>query len=41
MRLLDSHLILYYRNDSSWYDIHPLVRAEVDRILAANPEENE
>jgi len=41
MRLLDSHLILFYRNDSSWYDTHPLVRAEVDRILAANPEAKE
>jgi thymidylate kinase len=41
MRLLDSHLILYYRNDSSWYDSHPLVRAEVERILAANPEAKE
>jgi hypothetical protein len=38
MRLLDSHLILFYRNDSSWYDSHPLVREEVERILAANPE---
>jgi len=38
MRLLDSHLILFYRNDSSWYDTHPLVRDEVDRILALNPD---
>ncbi len=38
MRLLDSHLILYYMNDMSWYDTHPLVREEVDRILALNPE---
>ena len=38
MRLLDSHLILFYRNDSSWYDSHPLVRDEVNRILAVNPD---
>ena len=38
MRLLDSHLILFYRNDSSWYDSHPLVRDEVERILAVNPD---
>lgn len=38
MRLLDSHLILFYRNDMSWYDSHPLVRDEVQRILALNPE---
>lgn len=38
MRLLDSHLILFYRNDSSWYDSHPLVRDEVARILSVNPD---
>jgi hypothetical protein len=36
-RLLDSHLVLYYRNDKDWYDSHPLVRDEVLRILALNP----
>ncbi len=38
MRLLDSHMILFYRNDANWYDTHPLVRDEVKRILALNPE---
>ena len=38
MRLLDSHLMLLYKNDVSWYDSHPLVREEVDRILALNPD---
>ena len=38
MRLLDSHLVLFYRNDSDWYDSHPLVRDEVARIIALNPE---
>jgi hypothetical protein len=37
-RLLDSHLVLYYRNDEDWYDSHPLVREEVNRIVAFNPE---
>ena len=41
MRLLDSHLVLYYRNDVNWYDSHPLVRDEVNRILALNPEPTE
>jgi len=38
MRLLDSHLILFYRNDVSWYDSHPLVRDEVERIVTLNPD---
>jgi hypothetical protein len=38
MRLLDSHMILFYRNDENWFDTHPLVRDEVNRILALNPE---
>ena len=35
-RFLDSHIILYLRNGEEWYDIHPLVREEVARIVAAN-----
>ncbi len=38
MRLLDSHFILYFTNDQHWYDIHPLVRDEVARIIAQNPD---
>lgn len=41
MRLLDSHLILYYQNDENWYDTHPLVRPDVDRIVAQNPLPNQ
>jgi nucleoside-triphosphatase THEP1 len=41
MRLLDSHLILYYINDDNWYDTHPLVRPDVDRIVAHNPRSNQ
>jgi len=38
MRLLDSHMILLYKNETSWYDSLPLIREEVERILASNPE---
>ena len=38
MRLLDSHMILLYKNETSWYDSLPLIREEVERILASNRE---
>jgi len=28
-RFLDTHLVLCYRNDSEWYDVHPLILEEV------------
>ena len=28
-RFLDTHLVLCYRNDSEWYDVHPLIRDEI------------
>lgn len=28
-RFLDTHLVLCYRNDTEWYDVHPLIRSEV------------
>jgi len=28
-RFLDTHLALAYQNHSEWYDVHPLIRAEV------------
>ena len=31
-RYLDTHLVLYFRNGDDWYDIHPLIREEVDKI---------
>jgi hypothetical protein len=31
---LDSHLVLCYRNGDEWYDVHPLVREEVEHIAA-------
>lgn len=30
-RFFDTHLVLCYRNGSEWYDVHPLLRAEVAR----------
>jgi hypothetical protein len=32
-RFLDTHLVLYFRNGKDWYDIHPLIREEVRRIV--------
>ena len=31
-RFLDTHLVLYLRNGEEWYDVHPLVRDEVQKI---------
>jgi hypothetical protein len=36
-RLIDTQLVLYFRNGKDWYDIHPLVRDKVARIIAQNP----
>ncbi len=35
-KFLDSHVVLFLRNGEEWYDIHPLLRDEVTRIVAAN-----
>jgi hypothetical protein len=32
-RLLNDHLVLYFSNGGDWYDIHPLIREEVKRIV--------
>jgi hypothetical protein len=32
-RLLDDHLVLYFSNGGDWYDIHPLIRDEVKKIV--------
>lgn len=34
-RLFDSHLLLCYRNGEEWYDLHPLIRDEVERVVPA------
>jgi hypothetical protein len=36
-KFLDTHLVLYLRNGEEWYDVHPLIRDEITRIVAANP----
>jgi len=37
---LDTHRVIYFVNDSAWYDIHPLIRDEVDRVVAAHAARN-
>jgi len=32
-RLLNEHLILNFSNGEDWYDIHPLIREEVEKIV--------
>ena len=32
-RFLDTHFVLYLRNGEEWYDIHPLIREEVQAIV--------
>jgi hypothetical protein len=34
---LDTHRVIYFVNGSAWYDIHPLLRDEVERLVTANP----
>lgn len=36
-RFLDTHFVLYFRNGDDWYDIHPLIREEVEKIVKNNP----
>ena len=36
-RFLDTHFVLYLRNGQEWYDIHPLIREEVENIVKNNP----
>jgi hypothetical protein len=33
-RLLDMHFVLYLMNGEEWYDVHPLIREEVEEIAA-------
>ena len=32
-RMLNEHLVLYFSNGGEYYDVHPLVREEVDKIV--------
>lgn len=34
-RFLDSHFVIYFVNDDEWYDIHPLIRGEVEEVVQA------
>jgi len=34
-RFLDTHVVLYFVNGDAWYDTHPLIREEVDKVLRA------
>lgn len=35
-RFLDTHTVLYFVDDLEWYDVHPLVREEVAKMLKRN-----
>ena len=35
-KFLNSHIVLYLRNGEEWFDLHPLVRSEVRRIVEAS-----
>ncbi len=37
-RLFENHLMLCYRNGEEWYDLHPLIRDEVERVVEADPD---
>ncbi len=37
-RFLDSHLVLYFSDTEEWYDVHPLVRPEVERVVRLQAE---
>lgn len=36
-RFLDQHFVLYFCNGDDWYDIHPLIREEVEEKVRDNP----
>ena len=33
-RFFNTHLVMYFENGEPWYDTHPLIREEVERILS-------
>jgi hypothetical protein len=35
-RFLDNHSVLYFVNAEEWYDIHPLIRDEVEAVIKAS-----
>lgn len=34
-RFIDNHFVLYFINGEEWYDIHPLIREEVEKVVVA------
>lgn len=36
-RLLNLHLVFYFSNGEEWYDVHPLLRNEIDAVLKSAP----
>lgn len=34
-KFLDTHRVIYFVNGDSWYDVHPLLRVQIERVLAA------
>jgi hypothetical protein len=32
-RFFNTHLVMYFENGEPWYDTHPLIREEVERIV--------
>jgi len=34
-RFLDSHLVCYFVNKQAWYDTHPLIREEIEKVIRA------
>jgi hypothetical protein len=39
--LFNGHSLMFFRNSTEWYDVHPLIRDEVERIIADNPSKDE
>lgn len=37
VNLLHKHMILYLANGKEWYDVHPIIRVEVEEIVYRNP----
>ena len=32
-KFLDTHRVIYFVNGDAWYDVHPLLRDQIDRVL--------
>lgn len=36
-RFLDTHSVLYFKNGDEWYDVHPLIRDEIAKVVGTKP----